>query len=111
MLGVIWGAWLARNPGAFEVEIAELLALHAAGRIRPRISARFSLEQAADLLQRPEANNLSVDINYVDKIVLRTFRFENLPYHLLVICPQAIDERSEVELSIEQIQGVLSHEM
>lgn len=70
-----------------------------------------SLEQAADLLQRPEANNLSVDINYVDKIVLRTFRFENLPYHLLVICPQAIDERSEVELSIEQIQGVLSHEM
>lgn len=70
-----------------------------------------SLEQAAELLQRPEANNLSVDINYVDKIVLRTFRFESLPYHLLVICPQAIDERSEVELSIEQIQSVLSHEM
>ena len=70
-----------------------------------------SLEHAARLLQRPDANNLSLDINYVDKIVLRTFEFERLPYHLLVICPQAVDERSEVELSIEQIQNVLSHEM
>lgn len=51
MLGVIWGAWLARNPGAFEAQITELLALHAAGRIRPRISARFPLEQAAEAIR------------------------------------------------------------
>lgn len=51
VLGVIWGAWIGRNPGALQAQVDALLALYADGRIRPRISARFPLERAADAIR------------------------------------------------------------
>jgi NADPH2:quinone reductase len=51
VLGVIWGAWLARDPGAFQAQVDALLALYADGRIRPRISARYPLENAAGAIR------------------------------------------------------------
>lgn len=67
-----------------------------------------ALEKAAHLLDQHEADNISMDINYIDKIVLRRFNIEGLQYYLMVICPQNVDERSEIELSIEQIISILS---
>jgi len=51
VLGVLWGAWIAHEPAAYQAQLAALTALFEAGRIRPRISARFPLEQAADAIR------------------------------------------------------------
>ncbi len=66
-----------------------------------------AFEQAARLLGKRDANNLSLDINYVEKVVARRFVVGDQPCCLLVICPQSIDERSELELSIDQLLEVL----
>lgn len=69
-----------------------------------------ALEQAGKLLGKRDANNLSLDINYVEKIVVRRFLLAQQPAFLLLVCPQSIDERSEVELSIDLIVAVLAEE-
>jgi hypothetical protein len=69
-----------------------------------------TLEQAEKLLGKRDANNLALDINYVEKIVVRRFTLAQQPAFLLLICPQSIDERSEVELSIDLIAAVLAEE-
>lgn len=66
-----------------------------------------SLTKAGRLLGQHEADNVSIDINYTDKIVLRRFMIGETPGYLLVICPQEVDERGEVELSIDQIVQIL----
>lgn len=68
------------------------------------------LEQAEKLLGKRDANNLALDINYVEKIVVRKFTLAQQPAFLLLVCPQSIDERSEVELSIDLIAAVLAEE-
>lgn len=68
------------------------------------------LDQADRLLGKRDANNLALDINYVEKIVVRKFTLVHQPAFLLLVCPQSIDERSEVELSIDLIASVLSEE-
>lgn len=67
-----------------------------------------ALERAGDLLGEHGANVISMDINYTDKVVLRSFNVEEELCFLLVICSQALDERAEVELSIEQITAILT---
>lgn len=69
-----------------------------------------TLEQAEKLLGKRDANNLALDINYVEKIVVRRFILAQQPAFLLLICPQSIDERSEVELSTDLIVAVLAEE-
>lgn len=48
--GVFWGAWTAREPAAFKAEVDELFALLKAGKINPRVSARFALEEGRDAI-------------------------------------------------------------
>lgn len=67
-----------------------------------------ALERAGTLLGESGAELISMDINYTDKIVLRSFHVEGEQYFFLVICPQELDERTEVELSIEQVTAVLT---
>jgi predicted regulator of Ras-like GTPase activity (Roadblock/LC7/MglB family) len=67
-----------------------------------------ALERAGQLLGAQGADIISMDLNYTDKIVLRRFALEGEPYFLLVICSQDLDERTEVELSIDQITAILS---
>jgi NADPH2:quinone reductase len=43
VLGVLYGAHVQRDPAAARTEIAELLQLYAAGKIRPHVSERFAL--------------------------------------------------------------------
>ena len=66
-----------------------------------------ALAKAAKLLDQHDANNISMDINYTDKVVLRRFFIDEIPSYLMVICSQEVDERGEIELSIDQIAGIL----
>lgn len=66
-----------------------------------------SLEKTARLLNQPNVNNISMDINYMDKIVLRKFFIDKEPYFLMIISPQHVDERAEVDLSITHISTIL----
>lgn len=66
-----------------------------------------ALEKAGRLLKQTEANTISMDINYTEKAVLRRFLINDSPYFLMTICPQEVDERAEVELSIDQVTSIL----
>ena len=43
IVGVFWGAAVARDPAAHQRNVAELLELYAEGKIRPHVSERFPL--------------------------------------------------------------------
>ncbi len=66
-----------------------------------------ALEGAGNLLDDQAANHITLDINYTDKASLRLFHINDEPYFLMVICPQEVDEKVEVELSIERIITIL----
>lgn len=67
-----------------------------------------ALSQADQLLGGQAANNVSVDFNYTDKLVLRRFPVDGADFYLAVICPQEVDERGEIELTLEQVTDLLS---
>ena len=48
--GVFWGAWTRREPAAFAAEVEELFALLKAGKIKPLVSARYQLADAAQAI-------------------------------------------------------------
>ncbi len=48
--GVFWGAFAARDPKANAAHIAKLFDLLKEGRIRPRVSATFSLERGGEAI-------------------------------------------------------------
>jgi len=50
IVGVFWGSFAARDPQHNQENLRELLGWLDAGKIRPRISATYPLEQAADAL-------------------------------------------------------------
>jgi len=43
IVGVFWGNWVRRNPERHRRDVAELIAMHAAGKIKPYVSERFPL--------------------------------------------------------------------
>ena len=64
IVGVFWGAHTLREPDMHAENMADLFRMYADGQIKPRISARFPLEQAADAL------NLMQDRKVQGKVVL-----------------------------------------
>lgn len=50
IVGVFWGAFTMRNPVKNAEYVAELFQFYKDGKIRPRVTASFPLEQAADAL-------------------------------------------------------------
>ena len=50
IVGVFWGASVFRDPKGHAENVAELFRMYAVGQIKPRISAHFPLEKAADAL-------------------------------------------------------------
>jgi len=67
-----------------------------------------ALDTAGRLLGEHRADNISLDVNYTDKAVLRRFQVKGGRYSIMVICSQEIDPRSELELSIDQMRSILS---
>jgi NADPH:quinone reductase len=45
IVGVFWGDFVARQPAAHQANMADLYALHAEGKLKPMISARFALPE------------------------------------------------------------------
>ena len=50
VVGVFWGAAVARDPAGHQQNVAELLALHANGAIRPHVSERFPLARGGEAI-------------------------------------------------------------
>jgi len=50
IVGVFWGSFVARDPERNQANIQQLLGWLQEGKLRPRISARYPLERAADAL-------------------------------------------------------------
>ena len=48
IIGVWWGTWVAKNPAGHIGNIKELAALIADGKLVPRISEKYPLDQYAD---------------------------------------------------------------
>lgn len=51
IVGVFWGAFVAREPKANAANVAELMDLYQTGKIKPHISAKFPLAQGAAAIQ------------------------------------------------------------
>ncbi|HEY5412870.1 MAG TPA: NADPH:quinone oxidoreductase family protein [Caulobacteraceae bacterium] len=52
VIGVAWGAVAREHPALFADVAAEVVALHASGAVRPRITERLPLERAAEAIAR-----------------------------------------------------------
>ncbi len=50
IVGVFWGAFTARDPKGNDANIAELFALYAEGKIKPRVSGHFPLARGGDAI-------------------------------------------------------------
>ena len=50
IVGVFWGAAVARDQAAHQRNVAELMALYAAGKVRPHVSERFPLSRAGEAI-------------------------------------------------------------
>lgn len=50
IVGVFWGSFAARDPQHNQENLRDLMGLLQAGKLRPRISARYPLERAAEAL-------------------------------------------------------------
>ncbi len=67
-----------------------------------------TLERVGRFFNQPGAAAITVDVDYENKVVVRRFRARDLDLLLLLVCPQTVDERSEVELSTAQMAAVLA---
>ena len=51
VIGVFWGAAVARDPKGHAANMAELMQMYADGKIRPRVSKTFPLEKAGEAIK------------------------------------------------------------
>ena len=51
IVGVFWGAWVARNPKGHAANLAELFELYQQGKIRPHVSNRYPLALADEAIK------------------------------------------------------------
>lgn len=67
-----------------------------------------ALSKAGRYLQEHGADYISMDVNYEDKVVVRSFDALRQKMYLMVLCKQEMDERAEVEMSLQQISSILT---
>lgn len=51
IVGVFWGDFVARTPHLHQENMQELYAMHAAGKIKPLVSARYPLERGGEAIR------------------------------------------------------------
>jgi NADPH:quinone reductase len=51
VVGVFWGDFVRREPGAFAASVAQIGEWYRAGKLTPHVSATFTLDRAVDALQ------------------------------------------------------------
>jgi NADPH:quinone reductase len=54
IVGVVWGEYIRREPAAYRVDLDAMFALTVAGHLRPRISARYGLQDVGLALESLE---------------------------------------------------------
>lgn len=64
IIGVFWGAFVAREPQVHQANMRELLAWHAEGKLRPHVSKHFTLDEA------PQAIRWMMDRKAQGKVVI-----------------------------------------
>ena len=64
IVGVFWGAHTAREPALHAANMADLFRMYSEGKVRPRISARYALEDT------PKALELMQDRKVMGKVVV-----------------------------------------
>ncbi|WP_171129477.1 MULTISPECIES: NADPH:quinone oxidoreductase family protein [unclassified Ruegeria] len=67
IVGVFWGSSVFRDPKAHAANVGELFDLYLQGKIKPKITARFRLEQAS------EALTLLADRSTLGKVVISMY--------------------------------------
>lgn len=65
VMGVFWGAYRQRDPQVLRDSFAELLSWYAAGKLKPHISHRFTLDQA------PQAMAAMLERRSTGKVILK----------------------------------------
>jgi NADPH2:quinone reductase len=67
IVGVFWGAFLQRDPQKTKAHLAELVNLYGAGKLKPAVTASYSLERAPqaliEFMERRVARPASLDDN------------------------------------------------
>lgn len=58
IVGVFWGAFTMRDPKRHAAHVAELLQWYAEGKVKPRVTAHFPLEMAAEALKLVEGRKV-----------------------------------------------------
>ncbi len=58
IVGVFWGAFTMRDPKRHAQHVAELFNWYTEGKIRPRVTARFPLAEAAEALKLVEGRQV-----------------------------------------------------
>ena len=66
-----------------------------------------TLEQGKTLFDSDENVNILLELNLLDMAVLRSFNVKESNFYLLVIAPQEIDVKNEVELSMQKVATLL----
>ena len=51
VIGVFWGAAVARDPKGHAANMAELMQMYADGKIKPHVSKTYPLEKAGEAIQ------------------------------------------------------------
>jgi NADPH2:quinone reductase len=51
IVGVFWGAFVARDPKGHAANLADIFRLYQEGKIRPHVSSRYPLEKAAEAIK------------------------------------------------------------
>ena len=66
-----------------------------------------ALERVSRLWEGPQPETLSMDIDYSDKLVFRSFIVDRRGYSMMGVCPQDLDERGEIELAVSSVSGLI----
>ncbi len=66
-----------------------------------------ALKRAAQMIGIGQVVHMAIDINYEDKLIFRRFETNSESYYLVLVAPQEVDERAEVELSIDQLGSII----
>lgn len=67
-----------------------------------------TMDKAGYFLDQHDADYIAVDINYADKAVVKKFLIDDAIFYLIIIVPKHINERGEVDYTIEKLNSVLS---
>ncbi len=70
--------------------------------------ASEGLTKIGGMVDEWSVEHVSFDIGFAARAVIRAFTIGEQSFYLMLICRQDIDERSEVELSIDAITAIIS---